>query len=164
MAGLSEALATAQHAVGPPTRGLPEFAATLRSIDRPVSPVETGHVTTTPLRILVVEDNEDLADAVVRFLEGLGHTVRVAYSPFIAVMIAEEFVPEVAFLDLGLPGMDGYELARALRHKPGLASVRLIAMTGLDGQRKRCLELGFETHLFKPFPLDHLEKVLTSSR
>lgn len=113
-----------------------------------------------PLRILVVEDNEDAADSLGVALETLGHTVRVAYSPFIAVTIAEELVPDVAFVDIGLPGMDGFELARALRHKPGLASVRLIAMTGLTGQRERCLDLGFENHLSKPLRLDAIEKAL----
>jgi CheY-like chemotaxis protein len=114
----------------------------------------------TTLRILVVDDNEDLADSIVSALTDLGHAVRVAYSPFIAVTTAEEFLPDVAFLDLGLPGMDGYELARALLHKPDLASLRLVAMTGLEGQGTRCLELGFKSHLFKPFSLDLLEKVL----
>lgn len=138
---------------------VPESVATSRVIDRATALVGKWS-NDDSLRILVVEDDRALADTLGAALEDLGHTVRVSYSPFMAVTIAEEFVPDVAFIDLALPGMDGYELARALRHKPGLASVRLIAVTGLDGQRERSLELGFANHLAKPFRLDMVEKAL----
>src|SRR5262249_26669015 len=81
-------------------------------------------------RILVVDDNEDAAASLAEALEELGHTVEVAHDGPAALRKLEVFAPEVAFLDIGLPVMDGYELARRIREEPRRAAVRLVALTG----------------------------------
>ena len=115
-----------------------------------------------PTRILVVDDNADAAEMLAAVLELRGYEIRVAGDPATAIAIARVFVPEVAFLDLGLPEMDGCQLAMALRALPGLADLRLIALTG-HGQaadRQRTREAGFADHLVKPVELRTLEATL----
>jgi CheY-like chemotaxis protein len=114
-------------------------------------------------RILVVDDNEDSADMLAAVLEGRGHELRVAHDPETALRIAVEFAPNVAFLDLGLPEMDGYELATRLRALPGLAELRLIALTGFSqaSAREKSREAGFDHHLVKPVQLQAIEASLT---
>lgn len=112
------------------------------------------------LRILVIDDNVDGADMLAVLLETCGRDARVVYDPIDALQIAAEFRPGVAFVDLGLPGMDGFELAKVLRATPGLASIRLIAMTGWRGQRSRSLEAGFAARLLKPAKLEKIKASL----
>lgn len=114
------------------------------------------------VRVLLVDDNEDAATLIARALTIWGHLVRVAHDGASALEIVETFTPEVAVLDIGLPAMDGYELARRLRARPGLAGVRLVALTGYGQARDReaALEAGFHEHLVKPVELDALERVL----
>jgi signal transduction histidine kinase len=116
-----------------------------------------------PKRILIVDDNEDSATLLGELLEMLGHEVKVAHDGASALDIATRFVPEVALLDIGLPGMDGYELGRRLRAASG--TLRLLAVSGYgDGaNRARSAEAGFEAHLVKPVPIDRLVEMLGTS-
>jgi signal transduction histidine kinase len=105
-----------------------------------------------PQRILVVDDNEDAATMLAIYLRGLGHHVDTAFDGPSALRAAAELVPEVALVDIGLPVMDGYEVARRLKREPALAGVRLVAVTGY-GQttdRLQSQAAGFELHLVKP--------------
>lgn len=110
-------------------------------------------------RVLVVDDNEDAARVLREALKELGHEVMVATDGPSALELVEDFKPEVALLDIGLPGMDGYELARRLRRLPGMpAGLRLVAVSGFGQKddRQRSLEAGFADHLIKPVRLEAL--------
>jgi signal transduction histidine kinase/ActR/RegA family two-component response regulator len=117
------------------------------------------------LRVLLVDDNVDAADMVATALEVLGHAVRVAFDGPSALADAPDFKPDVALVDIGLPGMDGYELAGRLR-RLDVAPIRLIAVTGYGQDRDfvRTREAGFEEHLVKPVNLDALREVLERMR
>ena len=103
-------------------------------------------------RLLVVDDNRDAADSLAMLLELQGHEVRVAHSGPAALEMTKGYAPDVVFLDIGMPGMDGYEVARRLRQQPGLETVVLAALTGWGQQedRRRTAEAGFNHHLVKP--------------
>ncbi len=113
-------------------------------------------------RILLVDDNVDFAASLAMLLETQGHQLRVAHDAEEALAIAQEFVPEFAFLDLGLPTVSGYELAREFRARSTLAATVLIALSGW-GQaqdRDRSREAGFALHLVKPIDLRGIEAAL----
>ena len=114
---------------------------------------------TNATRILIVDDNEDGAEMLAMALDSRGHDTRVALDADSAVQIAAEFLPDLAFLDIGLPIVDGYQLAAKLRQLPGLAELQLIAVTGYgqDSDRQRTREAGFGHHLVKPVALDIVE-------
>src|SRR5205823_1000103 len=97
----------------------------------PERPAASGTATATlpPRRVLVVDDNVDAADSLALLLRLAGQEVRVAYDGPTAVLIARAFRPQVALLDIGMPGMDGYELARRLREQPDTARPVLVALT-----------------------------------
>jgi CheY-like chemotaxis protein len=116
-------------------------------------------------RILVVDDNEDAAQMLAEALEQKGYATRVAHDAPTALRLAAEFSPEVAFLDLGLPVMDGYELAAHLRALPTLAGLRLIALTGYgqDSDRQRTRQAGFHDHLVKPVAIDDIEAAMKAA-
>jgi CheY-like chemotaxis protein len=110
----------------------------------------------------VIDDNVDAADSLALLLRLAGHEVRTANDGPTALEIATEFRPEVALVDIGLPGIDGYEVARRLRAMPECQGALLIALTGY-GQaedRRRSLEAGLDEHLVKPVDPAALEKVL----
>ncbi len=119
-----------------------------------------------PRRILVVDDNVDAAETLAMLLKLGGHSVEVAHDGATAIGMASESKPELAFLDLGMPGMDGYELARRLRADKALAGMRLVALTGWgqEEDRRRSAEAGFDLHVVKPVEPDMIEKVLSDSR
>jgi PAS domain S-box-containing protein len=120
----------------------------------------------TPRRILVVDDNRTAADILAMLLRWSGHDVQVAYDGRSALEMAAAFGPEVVVLDLGMPGMTGFEVARQLRKMPELHGVILVAQTGW-GQpedRLRTAEAGFDAHLLKPLSLEELEDVLATVR
>ena len=114
------------------------------------------------LRILVVEDNRDSADSLRLLLALYGYEVAVAYCGRDGVRAAQQHRPDVVLCDIGLPGLDGYAVARKLRGDPATAQARLIAVTayGRDEDRRRSHEAGFEQHLVKPVDPDALQRVL----
>ncbi len=116
-------------------------------------------------RILVVEDNPDAAETLRDFLELSGHEVALASTGTAGVQTARQFHPEVVLCDLGLPGMNGFEVAAALRRDPATASARLIAITGYGGDedRRRSARAGFDLHLTKPVDPGKLRQVLQAS-
>jgi PAS domain S-box-containing protein len=114
------------------------------------------------VRVLVVDDNADAADSLALLLHLEGQEVQVAYDAGTALALAEASPPAIAFLDLGIPIVDGYELARRFRAHPALAGVPLVALTGW-GQpedRQRTRDAGFERHLVKPVPPETLRQIL----
>jgi CheY-like chemotaxis protein len=116
-------------------------------------------------RILVVDDNEDAADSLADILIELGHQVEVAHDGPAALTIAAAFKPNVCLLDIGLPVMDGYELAQHLRdssHLPEGARIIAISGYGQDADRKRAQDAGFNAHLVKPVNLDALTRSLSN--
>jgi len=113
-------------------------------------------------RVLVVDDNEDGAAMLAMALERKGYLVRVANDGPEALDAAREFGPDIALLDIGLPVMDGYELAVRLRELPSLAALRLIALTGYgqESDRRRSKQAGFDHHLVKPVSIQALSEVM----
>ena len=125
------------------------------------APEETAEAS---LRVLVVDDNIDAADTLAALLEMNGHAIRVANDGYQAIEMAQAFRPQVVFLDIGLPGMNGYEVARRLREVPGMESGILVALTGWGARedRERSSEAGFDHHLTKPADMAAVETLLAS--
>jgi two-component system OmpR family response regulator len=117
-----------------------------------------------PLRVLVVDDNIDSAETLCELLPLWGHEARVAHDGPAAITILQEFQPDVVLLDIGLPGMDGFEVARRIRAS-GTKVGRLLAMTGYsdDEDRRKAREAGFDGHLVKPVDPDSLQKTLAEA-
>lgn len=113
------------------------------------------------LRILVVDDNQDTAQSMGELLEILGHEAQVAFDGPKAVEMATAFQPQVVLLDIGLPIIDGYEVARRMR-QAGLTEAMLIALTGYgrEEDREKAHQAGFDMHFTKPIELEALQKVL----
>jgi PAS domain S-box-containing protein len=120
----------------------------------------------TMRRILVVDDEADVADSMAMLLKTCGHEVVTAYDGATAIEAARTHWPEVVLLDVGMPGMDGLEVARRLREVPELLGVRLIALTGWgqEADRRRSHAAGFDAHLVKPVDLRTLEALLEGER
>jgi len=114
------------------------------------------------VRVLIVDDNADAAQMFADFLETLGYEVRVVHDGPAALGVVDSFAPAVALLDIGLPVMDGYELAARLREIPALDGMKLIAVTGYgqEADRDRAHRAGFDAHLVKPVDLDDLAHLL----
>jgi PAS domain S-box-containing protein len=125
-------------------------------------PTSPAPAEVAPHRILVVDDNVDGAESLATLLELYGHEVRTALDGPAALAVADEFRPDVVLLDIGLPGMDGYEVARQLRAREAFRAARLIAMTGWgqDADRERSRQAGFDLHLVKPVDPAELRRVL----
>jgi two-component system, chemotaxis family, CheB/CheR fusion protein len=115
-------------------------------------------------RILVVDDNSDVADSLAMLLRLEGHEVEVAYSAPGTLEAVQRMRPEAVFLDIGLPQMDGYEIARRLRADPDARRVHLIALTGYgqERDRERAREAGFGAHLVKPADIKAVNQILAS--
>jgi CheY-like chemotaxis protein/two-component sensor histidine kinase len=115
-----------------------------------------------PHRVLVVDDNRDSAQTLAALLEHLGATVSVVYDGASALDAMTELQPSVVFLDIGMPGIDGYEVARRIRRDPRSRHVMLVAVTGWGQQRdrRRAHAAGFNHHLVKPVDLAELQRVL----
>jgi CheY-like chemotaxis protein len=113
-------------------------------------------------RILVVDDNVDAAETLAALLELQGHRVAVAHDGEGALQRVRESVPDTVLLDLGMPGMDGYEVARALRDNPSTRGARIIAVSGYGRaeDRARTRQAGFDMHLIKPVDPEGLRKVV----
>jgi PAS domain S-box-containing protein len=126
---------------------------------------EKGRHAPSPCRVLVVDDNKDAAESLALLVQVAGHEVRTAHDGPTALEVAKTFRPEVVFLDIGLPRMDGYEVARQLRRQPGLEKVVLAAVTGYgqEEDRRRTHEAGIDEHLVKPVDPTELEKVFAAA-
>jgi PAS domain S-box-containing protein len=121
----------------------------------PPQPVHESAATVSPTyraRVLVADDNRDAADTLSMILELDGHEVRTAYDGAEALQIAEQFAPQIALLDIGMPNLDGYQTARRIRGQPGGSDMLLIALTGWgqEQDRRQATEAGFNCHLVKP--------------
>jgi signal transduction histidine kinase len=129
-----------------------------RDLPSPALPADAG-------RVLIVDDNADAAEMICQSVQLMGYRAEIAYDGPAALRLAEHFCPDVALLDIGLPVMDGYELARQLRKLPGLGGVRLIAITGYgqEADRRNAEAAGFERHLVKPIQLEQLREVLDAA-
>jgi signal transduction histidine kinase/ActR/RegA family two-component response regulator len=113
-------------------------------------------------RILVVDDNRDAADSLALLLGLDGHDVRVAYAGRPAIEAAHSFQPQIVILDLGLPDLSGYDVARLMRQDPAVADALLIALTGWgqEEHKQNAIEAGFDHHITKPVDLEHLAVLL----
>ncbi len=138
--------------------------ATTRAARTEAARVPSAASVRSPRRVLVVDDNVDSAELLREMLEWVGHEVAVAHDGPSALAVAEQFVPDIALLDIGLPVMDGYELGRRLHAMPQGARCRLIALSGYgqDRDRARSRASGFETHLVKPIESTELLRVVAS--
>jgi CheY-like chemotaxis protein len=114
--------------------------------------IATGEAAGTPRRVLVVDDNQDAAESLALYLEAAGHEVHTANDGPTALVLAADLLPSAVVLDIGLPGLDGYEVARRLRAMEGMGDAMLIAVSGYtqDADRARSREAGIEHHLPKP--------------
>jgi CheY-like chemotaxis protein len=112
--------------------------------------------------VLIVDDNRDAAESLAMLLRLLGAKVQVAHNGFDALSQVNEFQPAIVVLDLGMPGMDGYEVAREIRRQPQFAHVVLVALTGWaqDEDRLRSQNAGFNLHLTKPADFATFESLL----
>ncbi|HEY6516632.1 MAG TPA: response regulator [Steroidobacteraceae bacterium] len=115
-------------------------------------------------RLLVVDDNKDAAESMSMLLEMWGHEVVFAYDGPSAIATAEQWRPEAVFLDIGLPGMDGYQVAERLRELPQAKDAVLIAITGYgqEDDRMRSQRAGIDHHLVKPVAPDALRNLIDS--
>lgn len=126
--------------------------------DRPADAVSPG----PRRRVLVADDNGDAAESLALLLDLLGHDVVAAHDGAAAVRLAESFAPDLVLLDIGMPGMDGYEAARRIRQAPWGADITLVALTGWGqpDDRARALVAGFDLHMVKPLSPDGLAQLL----
>jgi signal transduction histidine kinase len=151
-----------------------EFSVRLPAIISRVQPARAAASVPTPasapgasgLRVLIVDDNVDSATLLQALVADLGHATRVAYDGPTALPAAAELAPHVAFLDIGLPGMDGYELAQRLRASDGGARMHLVALTGWGEteDKRRALSAGFNSHITKPAEPAALTEILEAQR
>ena len=116
----------------------------------------------TRRRLLVVDDNRDFANTLSLLLETFGHEVRTVYDGRAVLPMATDYRPDAVLLDIGLPGMNGYEIARELRSAPALSQLTLVAFTGYgqEEDRRRVREAGFDFHLVKPVEVAELTRVI----
>jgi DNA-binding response OmpR family regulator len=115
------------------------------------------------LRVLIVEDNLDTVHTLARVLQEQGHQVDYAINGYAAMELARRFRPNYVLLDLGLPGMDGFDVCRRMRREEGLKETRIIAVTGYaqEEYRQRSRDAGCDLHLVKPLDPRVLEKLLS---
>ena len=143
-------------------RRMPGVVADDGDAELPAAPVAAADA--APCRALVVDDNRDAADTLAMMLDLLGHETRRLYDPHAVPAEVETFAPDVVFLDVGMPGLSGYDLARLLRSQPGGERLLLAAVTGW-GQpedRRRTREAGFDHHLVKPPELGAVRDICAS--
>jgi CheY-like chemotaxis protein len=138
-------------------------ASALASESAPV-PARFSPPVGKPLRVLLVDDNRDAADSMAQALSEAGHDVRVAYDGPSALIVAQGFEPRLALLDIGLPVMNGYELARQLRRQHANRELTLVAVTGYGqaADRERSKAVGFDEHLVKPVSVIDLMALLAN--
>ena len=132
------------------------------AMQSPSADAETVQPTTRSLRVLVVDDNVDSVLSFSMLLEASGHEVRTAHDGPAAVRAALEYRPDLVVLDIGLPGLNGYEVAKRIRQNPVLKNVVLVALTGYgqEADREASRHAGFDHHLVKPARLEQLQQIL----
>jgi PAS domain S-box-containing protein len=137
-----------------------EFEVRFPAIEAPAhrpaaAPVEAPVEAATGKKVLIVDDNADAAEMLAEALSAMGHDTRVAFDGPSGLDVAAGFAPDIAFLDIGLPAMDGYELARRMRVELAVPNLRLVALTGYgqDSDRQRSADAGFDFHMVKPIDL-----------
>lgn len=130
----------------------------MRSDETPVAPKGIG----TGCRVAIVDDNRDAADTLAMLLEGYGAEVQVAYDGPSAIELVQRWTPTLMFLDLGMPDMDGYAVARAIRQLPVGPAITLVAVTGWGHAAvgRSAAEAGFDRHLLKPASAEAITKLL----
>jgi len=144
-----------------------EFIVTLPVIVTPaasaIAPAAPGPVP-TPLSILVADDNQDAAESLALLLELSGHQVHAVFDGEAAIGAAEELLPDVALLDIGMPKADGYEVARRIRDHAWGKQIYLVALTGWGqpSDKRQAEEAGFDAHLVKPVPPEMLDRLLAA--
>ena len=116
------------------------------------------------MRVLIVDDQHDVADALALLVQTFGHDAEAAYDGAAGLAASRSKVPDVMFVDIGMPGMTGYELAKRVRRDRRLSQVQLVALTGYgrDEDRARALDAGFDLHLTKPVIDSTLQEVLAT--
>jgi signal transduction histidine kinase/ActR/RegA family two-component response regulator len=126
--------------------------------------IGTKGTVTEAFRVLVVDDNADAAASLSTLLEIGGHTTRIANDGYQALQVAQEFRPQIIFLDIGMPGMNGYEIAQALRKMQRIERLLLVAVTGwgTENDRARSRDAGFDQHLTKPAGLSEVNAILSA--
>ncbi|HZI84315.1 MAG TPA: ATP-binding protein, partial [Casimicrobiaceae bacterium] len=144
-----------------------QFTVRLAATDHEpiVAPVAASPMIAPSQRILIVDDNRDAADSLGTLLQMLGAEVRVVHDGNAALDAFGSFRPRVTLLDLGMPGMDGYEVARRIRARPDARGATLIALTGWgqERDRHRTAEAGFDGHLTKPVDIDMVAAALAAA-
>lgn len=136
-------------------------------IDETIKPANSGKSSQPePLRILMAEDNRDAAATMAVLLRNLGHQVEIAFDGSEALKVAAVFQPDVFLVDIGLPVLDGYEVAKRVRKQSQWDKTRLIAVTGYGSPDdvERSKQAGFDFHLVKPVSFDELQRILSSIR
>jgi CheY-like chemotaxis protein len=130
----------------------------------PSNPKETVLSTGASLRVLVVDDNVDTVQTLAMLLKTSGHDVRTAHTGPTALEAALDYRPSVVLLDIGLPGLNGYEVAKRIRQQPVLHNILLVAMTGYGQEidRQRSQEAGFDHHLVKPTDFSKVQQILAT--
>jgi CheY-like chemotaxis protein/two-component sensor histidine kinase len=146
-----------------------EFVVTLpitasQAVDRPADAPSAVEAAAFPLRVLVVDDNEDSAESLAYLLTFGGHQTATAHDGPEALAVADRFLPHVAILDVGLPTFSGHEVCRVLRARPWARDIFIVALTGWgqEQDRRRSIEAGFDDHFVKPLDSDKLLSRLRS--
>jgi CheY-like chemotaxis protein len=158
LVGMHEGIIQA-HSAGPGKGSefvirLPLARASVPQEDEPIS-IASG----PSRRVLIADDNQDAAESLAMLIESMGHETRVVFDGAAAVQVAGDFRPELLILDIGMPKLNGYEVARRLGDTPWARRSLLIALTGWgqDSDRQRALQAGFHDHLVKPASIEALE-------
>jgi CheY-like chemotaxis protein len=145
---------------------LPSVSWSAEAPEQPESKATAEPLAAVARRILIVDDNRDSAESMAMLLQLSGHATWIAYDGHAALTLAAEHAPEVVLLDIGLPGMDGYQVARKLRELPQTCDSLLIALTGYGqaDDRRRSGEAGFDGHFVKPVDIDALHALIAGYR
>jgi CheY-like chemotaxis protein len=118
--------------------------------------------TSAPKRVLIIEDNLDSVHALAMLVADMGHSVEYAINGYVGLEMARRFRPDIVLLDIGLPGLSGYEVCNRIKNNPEMQKIRVVVVTAFtqDEYRVRSMQAGCELHLVKPVPIWILEEVL----
>ncbi len=133
------------------------------TVQEATPPRDVAHVVTS--RVVIIDDNQDAADTMSMLVQQLGGSARVAHDAPSGLSAIQDFQPDIVFLDIGMPGMDGYETCRRIRQQPSPRHIVVVAVTGWgqSQDKQRALDAGFDAHLTKPVDPSTLAHVLTAS-